>query len=264
MANGFALAVQDIRDGTRLSPLWLRLGWEQTISRFRRTLLGPFWMATSLLATAFALAFVFGGSGDAYRKTFPYIISGILCWGIVGPPVTDGAGVFLGAAGLMQMKRLPLSFHVFLNLVRMMVNFIAQILAYWAVLLLFRLAAVPSWEFVPGLAVVLVNGFLISLVVGLPSTRFRDVGFLMGFIMQLLFFLTPVFWVPDLQHISPIRRALIEYNPLYHMLELIRQPLMGHSPAMEHWIWGFGWMAALGVIALVSLTLFRKRVVFWL
>src|ERR1700761_7860605 len=108
-------AVRDIIDGFRLTPLWSRLGWEQTIARFRRTVLGPFWLTANLLAISFALAFVFGGlMGTDYRSNFALIIGGILVWNLIGGVLGEASSVFISSAGLMHTMKLLLSFHVLL------------------------------------------------------------------------------------------------------------------------------------------------------
>jgi ABC-type polysaccharide/polyol phosphate export permease len=79
---------------------------------------------------------------------------------------------------------------------------------------------------------------------------------------QILFFLTPVFWSPD--QMTGRRSIILKMNPFAHLLELIRQPVLGHVPSLIHWEWGIGLMFVLGAIAVTMLTLYRKRIVFWL
>ena len=245
-------AFRDIMDGLRLAPLWSRLAWEQTVARFRRTVLGPFWLTANLLAMM----------GANWRPNFPLIISGILCWSIIGGVLGDAAGVFISAGPLMQTMKLPLSFHVLLMMMRNFINFLAQLIALWIVLALLRLGSLPTWQFLIGLPIVLIDGALLSLIVAIPSTRFRDINQTVGFLVQILFFLTPVFWVPA--QMTGKKAILFGLNPFAHLLELIRQPLLGRAPALIHYEWGIGIMIILAITAVGCLALYRKRVVFWL
>ena len=256
-------AFRDIIDGVRLAPLWSRLAWEQTVARFRRTVLGPFWLTANLLAISLALSLVFGGlMGQNWRPTFPLIISGILCWSIVGGVLGEAAGVFISAGPLMQTMKLPLTFHVLLLMMRSFINFLAQLIALWVVLALLRLGALPTWQLLVGLPIVLIDGALLSLIVAIPSTRFRDINQTVGFAVQILFFLTPVFWAPS--QMKGKKAALFGLNPFAHLLELVRQPLIGRAPALIHYEWGLGMMVVLFITAVGVLALYRKRVVFWL
>ena len=58
--GSFKAAALDLYRGVLLTPLWWRVSVEQTVTRYRRSLLGPVWMASTTLATAFSLAIVFG------------------------------------------------------------------------------------------------------------------------------------------------------------------------------------------------------------
>ena len=256
-------AFRDMIDGIRLAPLWSRLAWEQTVARFRRTILGPFWLTANLLAISFALSVVFGGLlGQNYRTNFALLISGILSWSIIGGVLADAAGVFISAGPLMNTMKLPLSFHVLLMMMRNFINFLAQLIALWIVLAILRLGSVPTWHLLIGLPIVLIDMSLLSMIVAIPSTRFRDINQTVGFAVQILFFLTPVFWVPAQMHGR--KRAIFDLNPFAHLLELVRQPLLGRAPALLHFEWGFGLMVLLTGVVITMLTLYRKRVVFWL
>lgn len=261
--NPVTAALNDVVEGARLAPLWLLLGWEQVVARFRRTILGPFWLSANLLAISFVLSFVFGGLlGTDYRANFPNIIGGILVWTLIGGVMAEASGIFISSAGIMQTQRLPLTFHIFLMMQRALINFVAQLLAFWVVLTILRLGSPPTWQLVPGLALLLIDSFLLSLVIAIPSTRFRDINQFTGFFVQVLFFLTPIFWSPS--QMGGKRRALLEYNPLAHMLEIVRQPLLGSAVTADHWIGAIAFGLILTILAFVLLVFFRKRIVFWL
>ena len=256
-------AIRDIIDGIRLAPLWSRLAWEQTVARFRRTIFGPFWLTANLLAISFSLSVVFGGLlGQNYRTNFALIISGILSWSLIGPVMGEAAGVFISAGGMMQTMKLPLTFHVLLMMTRNVINFLAQLIALWIVLAVLRLGSPPTWHLLLGLPIVLIDMSLLSLILALPSTRFRDINQTVGFAVQILFFITPVFWVPAQMHGK--RRLLFDLNPFAHLLEMVRQPLLGRAPALMHFEWGIGMMVVLSAVVVAMLALYRKRVVFWL
>jgi ABC-type polysaccharide/polyol phosphate export permease len=253
----------DIAEGVRLSPLWWKLGLEQTIARYRRTLLGPFWVASSTISTGLALSIVFGTIfGGDWRGNFPFILSGVLCFQLSSGLLSDGAGTFIGASGLMQIRNLPLSFHSFLMCDKQIINFAHQILAFWLVTACFGLFPLPHWSLLLTLPLIIFTGFLFSFPLGMLSARYRDVNYFIGFILQGLFMLTPVFWRRS--QIPPKLQWIVDLNPLAHMLEVLRQPFLGHPPPLSD-LEGVMVTLAVGLIlAVASLALFRKRVVFWL
>lgn len=263
MASPISAVLKDFSRGFKLAPLWWRVGLDQTAARFQRSILGPFWMAANLLATAFALSFVFGGLlGGDIRSNMPYLVAGLLAWGFVGQAVAEAANLFLLNANLMQTQRLPLSFYVFLHLHKALVNFLAQLIAFWLVMLVIGAPKVPHWTFIPSFLLASINVYFASLLLALPATRFRDFGYMSGFIFQILFFLTPIFW--NTTQMSARRRFIVQYNPFAHQVELVRGPLLGHSPDPNTWLWGIGTAVVLAVACVITLMFVRKRVVFWL
>jgi len=262
-AGRFLAAVDDLAAGLRLAPLWWRVGLEQTVSRYRRTLLGPFWLASSTLATAFSLTLVFGSIfHSAMRDNFPFIMSGVVAWSITGGMLLEGSQIFFAGSGIMQVQKLPISFHAFLQIDRMMINFAHQIVAFWVVMLLMRNFPIPNWQLLISLPMVTAIAILFGIPVGMIAIRFRDVNYMIGFVAQAMFMLTPVFWRKG--QMSPKMVWIANYNPFAHVLEIVRQPLLGHPAPLNDWIASTMFLVFAAVLALVCLTMYRRRIVFWL
>lgn len=259
----FAAAVGDLSEGVRLAPLWWRLGLEQTYNRYRRTLLGPFWIAAATVSTGLSLAFVFGSLlGGDWRQMIGHILGGVLCWSLASGVSSEGSGAFLAAGGSMQTQRLPLSFHVFLTANRVLINFLHNILAFWVVLAFFRLLTIPHWSLVLAIPLVMVAGVFISIPLGMVAARYRDVSFFLGVMFGALFLLTPVFW--RRAQLAEDKRWVVDYNPFAHLLEILRQPFLGQPAPMLNWYASIGITIAAALLAILCLAMFRKRVIFWL
>lgn len=261
--NNIQTAARDIEQSVRLSRLWWRLGLEQTITRYRRTLLGPFWLASSTLATGFALTVVFGAIfGNDFRKSLPFILAGVVSWSLISGIIIEGASTFITASGTMQVHRLPLTFHSFLQMDKLLITFTHQVIAFWFVMAVARLFPVPHWQVLLSVPLVLATGLCLSLPIGMLSTRFRDFNFLVGFLMQMAFMLSPVFW--KRAQVPPKLQWIVTMNPLAHLLEIIRQPFLGHPAPLDDWAASIMILLVSAAIGFVSLALFRRRVVFWL
>jgi ABC-type polysaccharide/polyol phosphate export permease len=74
---------------------------------------------------------------------------------------------------------------------------------------------------------IVLNLTWIALFLGMLSARFRDIPQLVINLVQVSFFLSPVLWKADM--LSPDRKFLANYNPLYHFMEVVRAPLLGES-----------------------------------
>jgi len=116
---------------------------------------------------------------------------------------------------------------------------------------------------VPGLVVVIVNLHALSITLGLLSARFRDVPNIVASSLQLLMFLTPVFWLPEKLDKLPGRSRFILYNPLAQLLDILRLPLLGGYPATGT-VWFLLYFTSLNLaVAAYLYAAWRRQVVYW-
>jgi ABC-type polysaccharide/polyol phosphate export permease len=122
----------------------------------------------------------------------------------------------------------------------------------------------PGWGvfwFVPGLLLVTLNLLWIALLLAILCTRFRDVSLIVQSVVQMLFFVTPIFWSPSLM---PSRTILVHGNPFYHMLELLRDPLIGEHASAESWIFISAMLVIGWSVTFLLFAKFRRRIAYWL
>jgi lipopolysaccharide transport system permease protein len=115
---------------------------------------------------------------------------------------------------------------------------------------------------IPGFALFWLNAVWITMLLGALCARFRDVQQLVGTLLQISLFLTPIFWSPD--QLTGRTAILAAINPLYYLVATIREPLLGQAPQVSHWlivalITIVGW-----TLTIRMLTKFRQRIVYWL
>jgi len=105
-----------------------------------------------------------------------------------------------------------------------------------------------------------VNAFWASLLLGLLCARFRDIPPIVGAIVQIAFFVTPVIWKPELIEASQVWLPL---NPFFAVMETMRGPIMGTDVPLIVWIAAILYTAIVWVVAQSFFTRFRNRVAFW-
>ncbi len=244
-----AQAFADIVSGARLYALWSRFAFHDIRQRFRRSVLGPFWLTLSMGIFVGTLGFVFSTlfHQDA-AKTLPYIATGIIFWGLLTTCINEGTMVFVSAESDIRNLPIPLSVHFYRMMARNLIIWgfnmaIYLVMAVWFDLML-------GWNalmFIPGFILFLINVAWISLAAGVLSTRYRDIPQVIANAIQVVFFLTPIFWSPAN---LPSRPAFILLNPFYHLIEIVRAPLLGEAASLESWgicvggaLVGFGFTA---------------------
>ena len=106
-----------------------------------------------------------------------------------------------------------------------------------------------------------VNTFCLSVTLGFLCARFRDIQQIIGTVMQLSFFMTPIIWTPDL---LGAYEYLVYLNPFTSFIELIRAPLLGLAIDGRAFL-VVSFITFINFLAYTILIgLFRSRVVFWL
>ena len=249
-----ALAFRDVVEGACAFRLWGMLGWQDVRQRYRRSTLGPFWLTISMGALV-------GGLGVLYAGLFrmdvadylPFVAAGLIIWGLLSGLITEGCAAFIGAEGIIKQVNLPLSVHVYRVVWRNLIVFAHNVAIYVAAAVIFSIQ--PGWTgllVLPGLALLCLNGVWMGLLFGLVSARFRDVPQIAASVVQVAFFLTPIIWKPEL---LPDRTFVLDLNPFFHLVELVRAPLLGQAPGLV------SWLAAAGITLggwLVTLLMYRR------
>jgi ABC-2 type transport system permease protein len=266
----FERAVTDLREGLQQWPLWGHLGWQDIRQRYRRSVLGPIWITVSMAVTAIALGVLYAGLfGNSLSVQLPYILVGFIVWGLISGCISEGSEVFIANEGLIKQLPAPLSVHVYRLMWRQILFFAHNMIVYAVMLVVFpQPLNWASLTAIPAFLLLAVNGTWVALLLGVVTTRFRDLSPIIQSIVQLLFFMTPIVWIYDdlLNSANPSiaeRARLVEFNPLLHFVEIIRQPLLGHEQYLRHWIvvlciTVIGW-----TLALLAMRRYRARVAYW-
>src|SRR5207244_1767532 len=83
---------------------------------------------------------------------------------------------------------------------------------------------------VPGLLLLSVVSLLLITIFAHLNAHFRDAAHIASVGLQVLFYVTPVLWPPEMLRDRGLP-WVIDYNPFYHLLEVVRQPLLRSQPA---------------------------------
>ena len=256
-------AWDDLREGALRWQLWSRLGWHDIRKRYRRSVLGPFWLTLSMAVMVASLGLIYGTLFRLDLEGYlPFLAVGLAIWTFIASFLNEGCISFIELEPLIKNVRIPMSLHILRALWRNLIIFGHNIVIFAVVALIFGIwPGAAGLLAVAGLALLLANAGWIMLLLGMICTRFRDVPPIIGSVIQLLFFVTPVMWKPEL---LGDRRYLMVLNPFYHLLEVIRAPLLGHVPGWESWVAGLLFAVAGWTFTFVCFTRFRKRIAYWL
>jgi len=257
-------AVNDIREGLRRWRNWSYLAVENVKNRYRRTVLGPWWLTLQMAVYIVGISVVFGHLLHASLRSFlPYVALGMIAFMLLSGLTRAGAEVFINGASTLKSTRQPLSGLVLRDVAIEFINFAHNIVLY-LVFVAARLVPISPKMLIalPILLLIAVNGLFLGLWLGAAVARFRDVQPFINSILGVIVFFTPVFYrLNDLS--SGIKNVLLAWNPFTYLLSAFRAPLIGEPLSTSFYV-GTAVVTLINVVlGLVVFTRTRSRIPYW-
>ncbi len=257
-------AVNDISSGIGSWRIWTALALTDIKTRYRRSMIGQFWITLSMGLTIAALAVVYSQIFKISLSVYvPLITVSFICWGLLASFVNDSALAFLDAEGYIRTSTLPKATFIYRMLARNTVVFAHNLILIPIVMVIFRM--VPNWNllfFVPAFILTVLNAVWIALILGPISARFRDMPLMVSSLVQIAFFVSPVMW--ERRQLSAQGQLLVNANPFAVFLELLREPLLGRAPTAYHWTFAIALTVAGWAVAILLYSRLRARIAFYL
>ncbi len=257
------LAFKDVQDGVGLWRLGLTLGWFDIRLRYRGSVLGPFWLTLSTGVMVAALGVLYSQLFKMELHDYlPFLALSLVLWGFVSALVTDACGCFQSAEGMIRSQRMPFALYAIRVVIRNLL-----VLAHNVVVILVVYAAFDAWPGLtmlaaaPGMALWIIDGLAICFLLGAVCARFRDIPPIVGSVMSIAFFVSPIIWKPELLHGQ--QAAWLPFNPFFTLLDIVRAPMLGTLPDWQVWASALGYSALLCVGAWMVFSRVRSRLAFW-
>jgi ABC-2 type transport system permease protein len=257
------LAIKDVKEGIRSFNIWGMLGWLEIKQRYRRSALGPVWLTLSTAILIFGMGPLYGVLfGQDLSSYFPYLAVSIVLWSFVSGLIIESCNAYISAEGLIKDLKLPYTVHVLRVVWRLLITFAHNFVIVVLVLAYFRITV--GWELLLaplGMLLIAINGLWLGTLMGLASARFRDIPLLVASVVQIAFFLTPIFWRSSM--LGKYQWAA-DLNPLYIFLEIVRAPLLGEPVRSYLWIAALAVTGIGFVVTLLIFSRYRARIAYWM
>lgn len=263
MSKLFSLAFTDLKAGLFRYELWCLVAWSEVRQRYRRSTLGPFWLTLSMSIMIAGLGIIYARLWHTSVQSYlPYLAVSLVFWSLISTLLLDSCQIFIASAGMIRQLCVPLSLYAYQMLFRNLIIFAHHLMIVLIVLPFCGI--LYGWKSLlalPGLLLLILNGLWLSLALGMLCARYRDVPQIMQSLVQILFFLTPIIWnAEQLDGYS----FVLQLNPFYHMLELVRAPLLGQAPVLINWMVAGVLLLIGGIGTALIFGRYRSRIVFWI
>ncbi|WP_165923278.1 ABC transporter permease [Bosea sp. BK604] len=257
------LAIADLTASLRSTGFWMNLAWSDILQRYRGSLIGPFWLTISSGVFIFGLGPLYSTLFGLNVKTYlPFMAIGLLIWTFITGVINESCRGMLDNASIMKQIKLPRTFFIFQILARNFIILLHTLPIYVGVFWYCELSLNANMLLVfPGLLLLLANTFWIGLLLAIVCARFRDVTQIVGSVLQLSFFLTPIIWNPRTQHAPS---WIVDLNPFYALIQLARAPLMGEPLTAKVLAMACFCLLVGGGLTAWLFIRARKQIVYWI
>ena len=264
--NQLHLALQDIKEGCQQWRIWLMLAYQDIQLRYRRSILGPFWITLSMAITVYSMGFLYAHLFHVeLSHYFPFVTSSMLAWSFISTVIIEMTDGFSASESIIKQIKLPYSLYIHRIVTRNLIIFFHNIIVMIPIYLIFHASVKINFHtllLIPGLMLTYIDAMIYGLILAIICARFRDMGQIIKSLVQVIFFLTPVMWSIDI--LSPSKQIFIKLNPFYSLLELIRAPLLGTSPTLFNFVCVL-FISLIGLLICLKLFLpYRSRIIYWL
>lgn len=196
----------------------------------------------------------------------PYILSGMVVWEFITATAVNGALAFVQADAYIKQCRHPLAIY---TLRTVLTNILVLGLASLSLIgwVLFKMPQNFGWTWLAVLSIIpilVLIAWPLATFLAYIATRFRDLPHALGLILQAMWFVSPIYFEAK-QFRGGDLSWLVDYNPIYHILEIVRAPLLhGAWPTTQNYIYSLGTAGLLLLLAVLLGLRAEKKVIFYL
>jgi ABC-type polysaccharide/polyol phosphate export permease len=213
-------------------------------ARYKKSFLGWAWSLINPAATLGIYTLVFGvflkgqapTAGNGSLNSFAlFLFCGLVLWNLFSGVINTSIMSFLNAGGLLTRTYFPPEAPMVAGLTTVLIQAALELVILFGFMIAFGNV---SWTFLVAIPVMLLAAcfsFGIGLVLGLGNIRFRDVSYLVGILLQVWFYATPIVYRLDM--LEPAAQSVLRFNPLTSYVNGMTQTVyMLDLPTMSNWI----------------------------
>lgn len=212
--------------------------WRDVKVKYKQTVLGFLWAILQPLFMTLVFTVFLGQSiTQKTNLNIPYPVfamSGMLLWGIFSGGMSNAANSMVNNANIIKKIYFPRLIIPISAILGALVDFAIALVVFVAVLLIYRVGINVSAILLLPLSIFItcLSAMGCGLLLAAMNVKYRDVRYIIPFLMQGLLFVSPVLFPPQISSI-PIIRLFLKLNPISGALELLRGLFNGYAIDME-------------------------------
>ncbi len=237
--------------------------------RYRRSILGVGWSLLNPISMTIVFTVVFSnllGDGDIAGYV-PRLLTGMAVWGFLREAAVTGCRSLIANEAYIRQSPLPYGIYPLRTILGQAIHSAIALAIAVVVAVFCKESSAPlaiTWAVLPGVVMALLSAWAVATILAFTNVYFQDTQHLLEVGAQILFFLTPIIYKPEVLQKKGLG-WMIDANPVNLFLELVRDPfLTGEPPAAGVLIAGTVLTVALLGLAAGTIAWLQKKVIFHL
>ncbi|WP_276373173.1 ABC transporter permease [Chryseolinea sp. H1M3-3] len=205
--------------------------WRDIKIKYKQTALGFLWAILQPLLMMVIFTFFFGRALNVPSQNLPYpvfVFSGLLLWNTFSTGLTNSANSMINNAQIIKKIYFPRLVIPVSSILVAVFDFMMAFVLFIPILIFYQqpVAFSALWSWPLAILVTLTATLGPGTLLAALNVKYRDFRYVIPFLVQVLFFLTPVIYpVSMLKY--PVLQYVIVLSPMYAAIELFRYPLTG-------------------------------------
>lgn len=243
---------RDLASSFRNPEFWALSSWLDIVVKYRQSRLGIFWLVAPAIVYIWGIGGFFASMQHVQITHFAaYVAIGYTVFRVINTVIIESTSAFSASTAFIMDGHVRLTDFVLRVLAKALFYFLVSLPVVALALLVYPSVRVEGLLlFFASFPLVLANAVWIGVVFALVGARFPDLNQFIGNVFMFAFLLTPIIWHADTMPAGSIRGAFMRFNPFFHMVEVVRAPILGeHLEATTFYYLGamtvIGWCVAI-------------------
>jgi len=199
--------------------------------------------------------------GQTVTEFLPYVAAGYFVWIFIATSLTESCSVYHTSGAFFQTAPIsPITFNMRL-VVRNLIVFMHSFVVFIAIAIYAKINLLYILWVIPGALVLSVFCFGASVILAILCSRYRDFEQIIGSIILLGFFVTPILY--QVSMLGDDAPAILKLNIFTYMVEIIREPMLGRPPSLHNYIVAGSISVFTLIMSVIVYSSTRKRLYLW-
>ncbi|MBL7855240.1 MAG: ABC transporter permease [Cyclobacteriaceae bacterium] len=243
----------------RYRELFYFFTWRDIKIKYKQTTLGFLWAILQPLIMMAIFTFFFGKTLHVPSQDIPYpvyVFSGLLIWNLFSSGLTNAANSMVSNAQIIKKIYFPRLIIPVSSILVALFDFLMALVLFVGILIFYRQPV--SWLCLIVWPLAILVGVMAALGLGAAfaalNVKYRDFRYVIPFLVQVLFFLSPVIYPISMLKYPGLQYILV-CSPLYAAIELFRFPITGLVPQLD--FLGISFLSGI-ILLLIGMAYFKK------